>query len=412
MGEGETDGRRRRWTAWGLTFVAYATYYTGRKGLSVAKKSIEADLGVSRAALAAIDTGHLAFYAVGQFLNGVLADRIGARRLVGYGMLFSAAMCCVFGASSTVWLFTLAFALNGYAQSTGWPGTTRAMAEWTTHENRRRVMALWATCYQVGGIGAAAGAAWLLRFGWRSVFFVPAALLATVGLAVLALLSPGPTTLPRHDGPGARHADTAEREREKKRAIELALRSPTLLCFGASYFAIKLVRYSLLFWLPYYLSDALAYTPSRAGYLSTAFEIGGTIGVVATGLLTHRLRAISRPLLSAAMLVALAAMLFVYMRLAPLGWAANALGLALVGVCLFGPDSLLSGAAAQDAGGPHAAATATGLVNGIGSLGAILQGPLNAWVSRVYGWHAVFFVFVALSFGGALALVPTFRTEH
>jgi sugar phosphate permease len=104
-------------------------------------------------------------------------------------------------------------------------------------------------------------------------------------------------------------------------------------------------------------------------------------------------------------------MIFLYTKVAPLGTAANVVGLALIGFCLFGPDSLLSGAVAQDAGGRHAAATATGLVNGVGSLGAILQGALNAWVSRAYGWHAVFFSFVTFSLLGALALVPTFAKD-
>jgi sugar phosphate permease len=391
--------------AWVLSWIAYATYYAGRKGFGVAKKSIERDLGIGREGLAAIDTGHLVFYALGQFANGIAADRVGARRLVGYGMLASAAACAAFGASSSAIALLVAFSINGYAQSTGWPGTTRAVAEWTDDTNRRRVMALWATCYQVGGIAASAGAAWLLRFGWRSAFFGPAVLLAIVAVAVLVSLPSGAGS-PARGGP-----ESDDEHRARAAAMRATLASPALWCFGASYFAIKLIRYSLLFWLPYYLADDLAYSPSAAGYLSTAFEVGGVLGVVGTGLFTHRARGVSRPVLSSAMLVALAAMIFIYTKIAPLGTAANALGLALIGFCLFGPDSLLAGAVAQDAGGPHAAATATGLVNGVGSLGAILQGALNAWVSRAYGWHAVFFSFVTFSIIAALALVPTFAND-
>jgi OPA family sugar phosphate sensor protein UhpC-like MFS transporter len=457
----EEAGTARR--AWVLSFVAYATYYFGRKGFGVAKKSIEHDLGIGRDGLAAIDTGHLALYAVGQFANGVLADRVGARRLVGFGMLASAAACAWFGASSAALSLFLAFSVNGYAQSTGWPGTTRAMADWTTDENRRRVMALWATCYQVGGIGASAAAAWLLRYGWRSAFYVPAVLLAVVGSSVLvglpaqgerfreakarrgavrasearrgssrvselrgpheapnkAMATRSPRELeaargPLREGagaPGTAHVETDDNRSARKRAVRDALSSPTLWCFGASYFAIKLIRYSLLFWLPYYLSDDLGYAPSAAGYLSTAFEVGGVVGVVATGLFTHRARSVSRPALSAAMLAALAAMIVLYTKVAPLGAGANATGLALIGVFLFGPDSLLSGAVAQDAGGPRAAATATGMVNGIGSLGAVLQGALNAWVSRRFGWHAVFLSFVTFSVVAAVTLVPTFGRD-
>lgn len=84
----------------------------------------------------------------------------------------------------------------------------------------------------------------------------------------------------------------------------------------------------------------------------------------------------------------------------------NFAAMALVGALLFGPDTVISGCASQDLGGRYAAATAAGLVNGIGSLGPILQGRFTAHVSERYGWNTLFDCFVALSLLGALALVP------
>jgi sugar phosphate permease len=284
------------------------------------------------------------------------------------------------------------------------------MSEWTTPVDRRRVMALWSTCYQVGGLVATAGAAWLLSFGWRSAFFVPAVLMGAVGVLVLVGLRPGPgapsSFADRGDADGA-DGDEAER----RAAVRAVLRSPLLWCIGASYFAMKLIRYSLLFWLPYYLVDDLGYAPGSAGYLSTAFELGGIAGVVGIGLLSHRLSRVSRPLLASITLVGLSGLLVAYQLVAKQGPLANALGLGLVGAFLFGPDSILSGAAAQDAGGKHAAATATGFVNAVGSVGAILQGALNAWVSQAFGWQAVFYVLVGFALLAALALVPAFSRD-
>ena len=77
-----------------------------------------------------------------------------------------------------------------------------------------------------------------------------------------------------------------------------------------------------------------------------------------------------------------------------------------IGFLLFGPDSLLSGAAAQDAGGPGAAALAAGLINGIGSVGAIAQEAVTRGVSARWGWDGLFRVFVGLSLFSALCLVP------
>jgi sugar phosphate permease len=399
--------RRDRNVAWALTWLAYATYYTGRKGLSVTKKSIHDQLGVSEATLGLIDTAYLAAYAGGQFVNGLLGDRIGARRLVGFGMLLSSGCCAAFGSVRASVLFVVIFCVNGYAQSTGWPGTTRAMAEWTTRRSRGTVMAFWATCYQVGGIAASWLAGWLLgRYGWQAAFFGPAVLIAIVAVLVLVLLKPGPgdegpSSNSRQDAP---LASSAQLRRDAQRQV---LTSPVLWCYGASYFCIKFIRYTLLFWLPYYLSSQLGYAPDLAAYVSTAFEAGGIVGVIVMGVYSDRLRRYPRSALAALGLVALALALVGYAWLSGGAVATNAVCLALVGAALFGPDSLICGAAAQDAGGPHAAATATGFVNGLGSLGAILEGVVVPVIAKHLGWEALFPALVGLGLLAALALFPT-----
>lgn len=394
---------RYRWVVWALSWLAYATYYTGRKGLSVTKKSLHDRLGISESALGGIDTAYLAAYSVGQFVSGFFGDRIGARRLVGAGMLASAVACAAFGASSTALLFGVFFCLNGLAQSTGWPGTTRAMAEWTTRENRGTVMAFWATCYQVGGIVATALAAFLLgRYGWRAAFFGPALCLAAVGIAAWLWLAPGPVT--QDDG-----EDAVE---ERSRAQRAVLKNPVLWCYGASYCTIKFIRYALLFWLPYFLAKKRGYGEEQAGYVSIAFEVGGIAGVIALGIASDRLKHYSRSLLSAMGLVGLTAALLLYSRIGSSSMLANVVGLALVGATLFGPDALLSGAAAQDAGGRHAAATATGFVNGMGSVGSVLEGLVVPAISKRYGWEAVFQLFIGLALLGALCLVPTLKSAR
>ena len=392
---------RYRWVVWILSWIAYASYYTGRKGLSVSKTSLHDRLGVSEGALGAIDTASLAAYSAGQFVSGFAGDRIGSRRLVGAGMLASAIACAAFGASSTALLFGVFFCLNGLAQSTGWPGTTRSMAEWTTRENRGSVMAFWATCYQVGGVLATGLAAFLLgRYGWRAAFFGPALWLAVVGVAVWLWLAPGPAV--------AAAGETATRER--RAAQRAVLRNPVLWCYGASYCTIKFIRYALLFWLPYFLAKKRGYGEEQAGYVSTAFEVGGVVGVITLGIASDRLKRYSRSLLSAVGLVALTLALLSYSRIDSSSTWTNVIGLALIGAALFGPDALLSGAASQDAGGPHAAATAAGFVNGMGSVGAVLEGVVVPAISKRYGWEAVFHLFIALALLGALLLVPTLKS--
>lgn len=403
------NGRRvDRYTAWGLTWIAYGSYYLGRKGFSVVKSTLRQSLGVSERALGLIDTFYLAAYALGLFCSGYVGDRVGARRLIAAGLALSALCCAAFGATSAAVWFGVLFFINGLAQSTGWPGTTRAMAEWTTPRNRGTVMAFWATCYQVGSIVASDFSAYLLRRdGWRAAFLGPAACMLVVAVLIFLFLKRGDRA---YDGTEPALSVPAEPDADVRRSAQRrALQNPVLWAFGASYFFIKYVRYSLLFWLPYYLNGTLGYTVDRAAYVSNAFEAGGIVGVIAIGMLSDRVRRWSRASLSMLSLLGLACALFACAALPQHDVWLTVGALALVGALLFGPDALLSGAAAQDVGGAAAAATATGLVNGVGSLGGMLEGLTLPEISRHFGWQAMFPLLAGLAVCAALALIPAAR---
>ena len=81
------DARSR---AFALSWSTYASYYLGRKGFSVVKSTLAGELGLSAAALAAIDSAYLVAYALGQLPSGVVADRWGSRGLLVVGLLGSA----------------------------------------------------------------------------------------------------------------------------------------------------------------------------------------------------------------------------------------------------------------------------------------------------------------------------------
>jgi sugar phosphate permease len=380
-----------------ITWLAYASYYLCRKNFSVSKTALEDQMGMTKRVMGMVDTGYLLAYAVGQFVMGVLGDRLGPRRLVGVGMILSALLVAVAGSLTAAVGIAVAFTLNGFVQASGWPGTVKAMTPWFGSEERGRVMGLWSTCYQVGGLASGALAAWLVKqAGWRSAFFVPAAWVALVGGLVLL-------ALPEADeGPAAARSDA------QKRLVQ----SPAVWALGASYFCLKLIRYSLLFWLPYYLERSLGYERLNAGYQSLSFEIGGVLGAVGVGFLSDRVFSGRRGMAGLLGCLGLAASFFIYATVARMGVAANFAAMALVGICLFGPDALISAAAAQDLGGKEASAAAAGFINGLGSVGAVLQGVVTAEVSERYGWDALFQVFVWLSVMAALLLVPRVLEER
>jgi OPA family sugar phosphate sensor protein UhpC-like MFS transporter len=88
------------------------------------------------------------------------------------------------------------------------------------------------------------------------------------------------------------------------------------------------------------------------------------------------------------------------------GLVGIAIAISLAGFLSYGPDTLLSGAAAQDVGETRAAATATGLIDGIGHLGAVVSPFLVIFVSEHYGWDRLFLIFAGTAFLSGLILLP------
>lgn len=53
-----------------------------------------------------------------------------------------------------------------------------------------------------------------------------------------------------------------------------------------SLFFSKLVSYTFLYWLPYYISSSTSFSPSLSAELSTLFDVGGIAGAIAAGTVT------------------------------------------------------------------------------------------------------------------------------
>ncbi|MCE9579585.1 MAG: MFS transporter [Deltaproteobacteria bacterium] len=398
-----------------LTWLSYFSYYFTRNAFKASKAAFQRDYHLSKSQLNWIDTTYNIAYCVGQVTNGALVERIGPRRWLAIGMLLSAAMCVAFQQVGTpsgelMGIYMVIWGINGFAQSSGWPANGKAMAEWYGSERRGTAMGLWSTCYQAGGLVATFLSARVIGwgFGWRSVFIAPAIWVAVVAVAIALWLRDRPSQVGYRD-PDAGPLSDLERRRLRAAEMPRVLRTPMVWMLGAAYFCCKSIRYSFIFWLPLYLAEAYHYSDSTSLDVSMAFDAGGIVFVVAAGVIADRVFARRRVLTAFGFLWALVGALFLYRQIAEISPTVNVLGLALVGGCLFAADSLISGAVTQDLGGPHAAGLAAGLVNGIGSIGQVVQGFVLVWVSETYGWGTLFAVFMALAAAGALCLIPYLR---
>ena len=188
-------------------------------------------------------------------------------------------------------------------------------------------------------------------------------------------------------------------------AVFEVMRNRMVLLLSAVYFFLKPTRYAILLWGPLIVSEKLGTGMAKSGLISVLFEVAGPIGVLASGYISDKLLQSRRMPVCVVSLLLLSVVLFSSDMLTGSVWAMGVL-LFLIGFFLFGPDSLIVGTAAVDFGTKKGASTAAGLINGFGSIGAILGGSLPGVISQKYGWGALFYILGASVLVSGLLLLP------
>jgi OPA family glycerol-3-phosphate transporter-like MFS transporter len=413
---------RWRWQVFSITWLAYLGFYLTRKSFSVAKVELVKPtvMGWSKADLAWVDAAFLITYAAGNFLCGVLGDRFGTRKVILTGMLASIVTAILMGASSTVILFGILFAIQGLCQSTGWAPLAKNIGEFFSQRERGRVMGFWCTSYAIGGLLGSALAGFMAQsYGWRYAFWAPAAALFGVWLLFLLFQRnrPEDVGLPPieeyHEEPDAVVVaeETPAEEREGSwTLIRAVLKSRMVLLLALVYFLVKTPRYMFLFWSPVYVHERLGSGAAASGILGSMYDIASPIAVLLGGYCSDRLFHSKRIPMS---VIGLAGTVILMLFFSHLPATPLALGLGIFGIgCLLNiPDSLVSGTAAIDFGTKKGASTASGLINGSGSMGAIIGGTAPGWIEKLVGhghdtWHIIFLGLSAALALAAVLLLP------
>ncbi len=409
-----------RWRVFGITWLAYAGFYLTRASFSVAKIGISNDPNVSMSSeeMGLIDGLYLAAYAAGQFIWGALGDKVGTRRIVLLGLLGSITAGLAMGVSSIVLAFGVFALLQGLSQSTGWAPLTKNITNWFSLRERGVVMGWWATNYTIGGLVAAPFAGLMAVYfgGWRYAFFLPALMLAVV-LVLFYLLQKNrpqdlglPTIEEYHREPGF---DLNDEEKVGGKVAEGSwqsilevIKNPMVILLGAVYFFLKPTRYAILFWGPLYISETLGTGMAESALISVSFFLAGPLSVLAAGYASDKLFQSRRMPYAIISLLLLSLLLFFFNDLAAVESKSVTAGLLfLVGFLIFGPDSLVSATAAVDFGTRKGASTASGMINGMGSIGAVAGGTIPGFFKDSWGWDGVFiFLAVSVLFAGLLMI--------
>jgi OPA family glycerol-3-phosphate transporter-like MFS transporter len=398
--------RRYRMQLFVATWLSYFGFYVVRKVYAVVKLPLKEHFGLDDIQVAWPWTIYLVTYMFGQFLAAWLGRRFESRRILTVGMCVAAAANFVIGllvdAEATrafLWM-CVTMGIFGFAQATGWPHNVALFANWTRKAERGTLFAVWGTCYQFGAVFGKGLAGFLL--GWLglawSFYGSSLVLLAfTVYFVLRARERPESAglSLPDESEPGPADAKTGVASAPESTALPRTF-LVSVIAMGLIYFGFKFLRYALDSWSALILGEHFGLSTSFAAYFSTAFDWVGFLGVLVAGYWSDRIPGAHRtPVIfwmTCGCLLAVTAMWVVGLSSAVL----FVVLLGLIGFMAMGPDSLLSGASAMDAGTRRQAAVAAGVINGLGSIGPIVQEPAIGWLKQTQGLDAVFGLLVVI----------------
>ena len=369
--------------------------------------------------------------AVGSFVFGPLADKIGRKRVIALSLLlFGAGSLACAVAPSAAWLIVLRF-VTGAGLGGAMPNAITLSSEFAPPRNRALLVTLMFCGFTLGlAFGGAVASVLIPRFGWQGVFafggLFPLVLVPCIwlwlpeslrfmagkpryareaqrvaqrlGEAAHSLLQGTHTESAAASGTG--HTGDKHRERVIGLLFSPRYRAGTVLLWLA-FFCTLWVYYQISSWLPLVVTGA-GIDPVHAARVGAMMPLGGTIGSLVNARLIDRLN----PFLVLAASYAIAAA-----AIAAIGMSIHLPVLIYCSVFVtgYGLSGAQTAANVLVAGFYTTAARATGVswALGIGRIGSIFGsmtgGVILAWFGRVEPAFIAFAVPVVLA-GAAMVV--------
>ncbi|MGW0889636.1 MFS transporter [Saccharopolyspora sp. NPDC002578] len=355
---------RGAWLVWGVGAACYFVALFHRASLGVAAPDALVRFSAGPGVLALFSALQLGVYLVLQVPSGLLADRMGPRRVITGGVVALAVGSAVFAVSGSILGGVAGRVLIGIGDAFMFTNVLRVAAQWFPAERYGRVAALTGL---VGGLGQVLSTVPLTSalhgLGWTSTFLGAAVLTALLAVVAGGVIRDRPA--------GAVAAATGDVGERIGRTLRLVVaQRGTKHAFWVHFVLLSQFLAITTLWGAPWLTGAQGVPGGSAGALLLVSAVGFIAGsLVASQWIAGRPRRRERYTLAMSVLVVLAWVVIVAWP----GVLGAPLLVVVLGVLGFGGGAaMLAFDGAREANAVHRSGAASGVVNMGGFLAAVL----------------------------------------
>ena len=386
-----------------LCWVAYFLTYLGRMNLSVALSALEAQFQSGKAAVGLLGSLFFWVYAVGKLANGYLGDKANNRWQVFFGLAVSGAANLLIGFAGNIWLVTLLWGINGFAQSALWCNIISLVSHWY-YPRQHANIAVWLSTSMVGGALAGwGGCGWLIgHLPWQWVFIVPGVILIGFGVVWLLLMK-NKASDAGFEGVGTPLTPAGGKTASKQPVWKFVF-TAGLVPIIVACLAQGVIKDGIGLWGPTMVQDAYALDAGTASFLLLFIPVMNFFGISAAGALQSKFK-MSDFAASVALMAAGAGCIVglrVFMGRSLVG---GVVWLGLASAVMYGVNTVLLGVFPLRFARAGRVSFVSGLLDFSSYLAAGLSSVFAGYVlDKGLGWNSVFVMWLVLTLLGIAAL--------
>jgi MFS family permease len=367
---------RYRWLVVGMLWWICLFNYADRQAIFSVFPSLKSEMQLTDVQLGIIGGAFMWVYAASAPFAGWIADRFSRKSLILGGLIFWSVVTLATAYCREYWQLVAVRALEGLGESVYFPASMSLLSDYHGPKTRSRAMAIHQSSVYAGTIAGGTLAGFMAQYyGWRSSFHLFGWLGIALSIVLIAALKEPPRSQP-----------AITQAQEPARGIFSHRMSIVLV---AVFVGANFVASVFLTWLPSFLNRKFNMTLAMAGFSSTAYlQIASVLGVISGGILADRL---ARKYRGGRMITQAIGLFLGVPFLFLTGWTLSVmvLVLAMAGFGYFkGMYDANIWASLYDVVPVARRATAVGLMNSIGWLGAGVAPVAIAGLSDRYGMSA------------------------